>query len=151
MDMAKDFTMGIWVEVVATVGVGTVGVEFTGTVGIGVAGMGWAITLTLYLLLAGTLVLLFFSFMLGPGAFLVMGLLFWRWALVLDCNWIWVGGVWDKACLPILGRSSSFRWWRVGTEPCAPGIAVYNLCGSIPPKCVDPSHHFYLNFYVHSF
>ena len=60
MDVAVDFTMGIWVEVVATVGIGTVGVEFTGAVGIGVVGMGWAITLTLYLLLAGTLVLLFF-------------------------------------------------------------------------------------------
>ena len=77
MDAVADFTMGIWVEVVATVGIGTVGVEFTYAVGIGVVGMGWAITLTLYLLLAGTLVLLFFcSDILGTGAFLVMELLF---------------------------------------------------------------------------
>ena len=73
MDAAADFVMGIWVEVVATVGVGTVGVKFTGTVDIGVVGIGWAITLTLYLVLAETLVLLFFSFILGAGAFLVMG------------------------------------------------------------------------------
>ena len=58
-----------WVEVVATVVVGTVGVQITGVVGVGVAGMGWAIILTLYLLLAITLVLLFFSFNLGSWGF----------------------------------------------------------------------------------
>ena len=49
MDMAVDFHMGIWVDVidVGAVGVGTVGVKFTGTVGVGVVGMGWAITITL--------------------------------------------------------------------------------------------------------
>ena len=46
MDVAADFTMGIWVETVATVGVHVV--EFTGAVGVGVVSMGWAITLTLY-------------------------------------------------------------------------------------------------------
>ena len=66
METATDFTVDIWVEVVATVEVGIVGVEFTGAVRVGVVGMGWAITLTLYLLFAGTLVLLFFSFILGP-------------------------------------------------------------------------------------
>ena len=72
-----DFAMGIWVEVVATVVIGTAGVKFTGVVGIGVVGMGWAITLTLYLLLVGTLALLFFcSDILGPGAFLGIWLLF---------------------------------------------------------------------------
>ena len=77
MDMVADFTMGIWVEVVATMGeVGTVGIKFTGAVDIGVEGMGWAITLTLYFLFAGTLVLLFLSAILGPGALLVNGLLF---------------------------------------------------------------------------
>ena len=40
MDAAADFTMGIMVEVVATVGVGTFGVEFTGVVGIGMVGIG---------------------------------------------------------------------------------------------------------------
>ena len=69
-------------------GVGTVGIEFTGVVRVWVVGMGWAITLTLCLLLAGTLVLLFFSFILGTGAFLVMGLLFWGGALVLGYNWV---------------------------------------------------------------
>ena len=70
-------------------GVGIVGVEFSGAVGVGVVGMGWAITPTLYLLLAGTLVLLFFSFILGPEAFLVIALLFLGGALVLGCDWIW--------------------------------------------------------------
>ena len=94
-----DLTMGIWVEAVATVGVGTVGVKFTETVAIGVVVMGWAITFTLYLLLVGTLVLLFFcSDILGPGAFLVMGLLFWGGVLVLGCGWVW-----DQAYLLILG------------------------------------------------
>ena len=83
------FTMGIWVEVVATVGVGTVGVKFTGTVGVGVVGMGWAITLTLYLPFAGVLVLLFISAILGPGVILAKGLLLWEEALVLGCDWVW--------------------------------------------------------------
>ena len=84
--MAADFTMGVWGKVVATVGVGTVGVEFTGAVGVGMVGMGWAITLTLYLLLVSTLVLLFLSFVFGPRAFLVMGLLFWGGVLVFVCG-----------------------------------------------------------------
>ena len=41
MDSAVDLTTGIWVEVVATVGVGVV--EFTATVRVGVVGMDWAI------------------------------------------------------------------------------------------------------------
>ena len=104
MDMAEDFTMGVWVEVVATVWVDTVGVEFTGTVGVGVVGMGWAITLTLYLLLVSTLVLLFFSFILGPGAFLVMGLLFWGGALVLGWSWVWDWGLGLGPSLPSNSR-----------------------------------------------
>ena len=86
MDMAADFTMGICVEVVATVGVGTVWVKFTGAIGVGVVGMGWAITLTLYFLFAGTLILLFFSDILGPGALLVTELVFWGGALVCGCD-----------------------------------------------------------------
>ena len=95
MDAAADFTTGVWVEVVATVGVGTIGVEFTGTTGVGLVGMGWAITLTLYLLLVSTLVLLFLSFVLGPGAFLVMGCYFGEehWCLVVAGfgveAWVW--------------------------------------------------------------
>ena len=60
MDTAAHFAMGVWVEVVATVGVGTVGIEFTEVAGIGVVGMGCAIILTLYFLLVCTLVLLLF-------------------------------------------------------------------------------------------
>ena len=60
MDVAADFTMGIWVDAVevATVGVGAAGgIGFMGAVGVGVAGKGWAITLTLYLPFTGALVL----------------------------------------------------------------------------------------------
>ena len=63
MDVAADFTTGIWVvEVeVATVGVGTAGgIEFLGNVGM--VGKGWAITLTWYLLFTGALALLFCLF-----------------------------------------------------------------------------------------
>ena len=67
MDAAADLTTGVLVEVVATVGVHAVGV--------GVVGVGWAFTLNLYLLLAS--MVLHLSFVLGPGTFLVMGLLFW--------------------------------------------------------------------------
>ena len=76
MDVAADFTMGIWVVVVevATVGVGTGGgIGFTGKVG--VVGKGWAITLTLYLLFTGALALLFFSAFLGTSVILVEELL----------------------------------------------------------------------------
>ena len=72
MDMAADFTMGIWVVAVevAAMGVGITGViGFTGKVG--VVGKGWAITLTLYLLFTGALALLFFSDFVGTRVFLV--------------------------------------------------------------------------------
>ena len=62
MDVAADFTMGIWVVTVemATVGVGTEGwIGFMGRVG--VAGIGWVISLTLYLLFTCVLPLLLFS------------------------------------------------------------------------------------------
>ena len=74
MDVAADFTSGVWMEPIATNGVGAA--EFTGAVEVGVVGMGWAIILTFYLLLVST-VLLFLRFVLGPEAFLVMGLVFW--------------------------------------------------------------------------
>ena len=64
MDVAVDLVTGIWVEVVATVGIGAV--ECTGVVE--VVGTGWAITLTLYLLLVST-VLFLLSLALGPGPF----------------------------------------------------------------------------------
>ena len=44
MNVVADLVTGIWVEVVATVGVGAV--EFTEAVGVGMVGMGWASTLT---------------------------------------------------------------------------------------------------------
>ena len=69
MDVAADFTTGVWVDVVEVVTVG-VGIGFMGTNVVGLVGKGWAITLTLYLLFAGTLVL-FFSAILCPGVFLV--------------------------------------------------------------------------------
>ena len=80
MDVAANFIMGIWVDVVemATVGVG---IGFMGADVVGVLGKGWAITLTLYLLFAGTLVLLFFSAILGPGSFPVKELLTTKFSL----------------------------------------------------------------------
>ena len=81
MDAATDLATGVWLEVVATVGVGAVG--------IGVEGIGWASTLTLYLPLA-SMVLLLLSLVLGPGAFLVMGLLFGEVA----GTWLWLGWSW---------------------------------------------------------
>ena len=85
--MATDITAGIWVDAVdmATVGLGF---GFMGTDIVGVVGKGWAITLTLYLLFAGTLALLFFSAILGPGVFLIKGLLVWEGVLVCGCGWV---------------------------------------------------------------
>ena len=83
-------------EVLATIGEGTV--EFTSAVGVGVVGMGWAITLTLYLLLTTQ----FFSFLVihlgfwgfsghgvgtlgvGAGAWLWLG-----WSQLGCCGWVW--------------------------------------------------------------
>ena len=61
MVVTADFTMGIWMDAVnmATVGIGTVRSGFMGTDIVGMVGKGCAITLTLYLLFTGTLVLLF--------------------------------------------------------------------------------------------
>ena len=76
MNVAADFTTGIWVVAVdvATVGVGSVG--GTGFTGEGwVVGKGWAITLNLYLLFTSALALLFFSAFLGTRNFLVKELL----------------------------------------------------------------------------
>ena len=82
MDVAADLVTGIWLEVVATVGVGAV--EFTGVVGVVVTG--WASTLPLYLLLVST-VLFLLSLALGPGAFLIMGLVLgWN-----DHGWVCCG------------------------------------------------------------
>ena len=72
IDATADHTIGIWVEAVATVGVGAVGVVVVGTVGVGT---GWARTLALCPLLA-IMVLFLLSLALVPGAFLVIGLEF---------------------------------------------------------------------------
>ena len=91
MDVAVDFVTGVWVEVVATVGVGTV--EFTGVVGVVVVGTGWARTLTLYPLLA-IMGLFLLSLAFGPGAFLIMGLvLHWVGHGWVCCRWICCGWV----------------------------------------------------------
>ena len=90
MDVADDFTTGIWVVTVkvATVGVGTAG--STGFMGeVRVAGKGWAITLTFYLLFTGALALLFWSTFLGTKAFLVEEFLSWEGVLVHGCNCGW--------------------------------------------------------------
>ena len=78
-----DLTVGIcvvWVEVVATMGEGAV--KVTGVVIVGVLGIGWAISLTLYLLLASTLVFLF-SF------FLVVAVTLCGGPLLLGCVCAW--------------------------------------------------------------
>ena len=97
--MAADFTMGIWVDTLDVAAVG-VGIGFTGTYVVWVVGKGWAITLTLYLLFAVILILIFFSVILGPGAFLVNGLLFGEECWCVVVIGFGVGAwVWDQACL----------------------------------------------------
>ena len=56
MDVAVDLVTGVWVQIVATAGVGAV--EFTGAVGMVVVDTGWARTLTLHPLLAITVLFL---------------------------------------------------------------------------------------------
>ena len=105
--------MGVWVDVVEVATVG-VWIEFMGTDVVGVVGKGYTITLALYLLFAGTLVLLFFSAILGPGVFLVRELLFWEGALVHGCNWVWG---WDLGLGPSLSSNSRYViifWIREG-------------------------------------
>ena len=69
MGVAVGLVTGIWVEVVAAVGVGAV--DCTGVVGMVVKG--WASTLTLYLLLV-SMFLFLLSLALGHWGFLIMGL-----------------------------------------------------------------------------
>ena len=102
--MTADLVTDIWVEAVATVGVGAV--EFTGLVGGGVVVMGWVITLTLYLLLGSMVLLCHSSWVLG---------LFWSWHWYFgnECWCLVVAGfgtgawVWDQAYPLILNTSSS--------------------------------------------
>ena len=82
IDAAADLTTGVWVEAVATVGLGAVGIVVIGT--------GWARTLTLYPLLV-SMVLFLLSLALCPGTFLAIGLEFWVWALVFGCGWVGYG------------------------------------------------------------
>ena len=87
MDVAADFATGIWVVAVevATVRVGTAGgIGFMGKMGLAV--IGWVITLTLKLLLAGSLALLFFSAFLGAGIFLGKEFVLGKNTLV--CGWL---------------------------------------------------------------
>ena len=146
MDSVADLTTGVWVEVVATVGVGAV--EFTGAVGVGVVGMGLESTLTLYLLLVST-VLLLLSLIFGPGAFLVMGVgilgvgagvwlwLCWSqlvllWMDLLQLGLLQLGlglrpGFGTKHALQFQIHFYLLDGGGVRMEPCAPGIALYNL------------------------
>ena len=104
MDVAKDFTIGIWVVAVevATVGVDAAGgIGLMGEVEVGVVSKGWVITPTLYPLLAGALTLLFFSAFLGTKV-LFISKLFWRIVLVCGCNWGWGWSFgMGQACLQI--------------------------------------------------
>ena len=104
MDVTVDLATGIWMEVVATVGVGAA--ELTGVVGVVVVGTGWARTLTLYPLLAiMVLFLLSGTFALGPGAFLTMGLVLgWAGHGWVCCGWDCCGLVWGLG----LGFGPSF-------------------------------------------
>ena len=92
--VAVDLVTGIWVKVVATAGMGVA--EFTGVVGVVVVGTGWARTLTLYPLLAITvLFLLSGTFVLGLGVFLTMGLVLgWAGHSWVCCGWVCGDWVW---------------------------------------------------------
>ena len=103
MDVAADFTMGIWVDAVEMANVG-VGIGFLGTVRVGEVGKGWAITATLYLLFAGALILFYFSAILGAGDFLVKELLFWEGVLVHGCDCVWGWGLGLGPSLPPSSR-----------------------------------------------
>ena len=81
--VAADLVTSIWVEVVAIVELGAVG--------IGMEGIGWVSTLTFYLFLV-SMVLPLLSLAFGPGAFLVMRLVFGEQALVLGFGWVWGWG-----------------------------------------------------------
>ena len=87
-DVAVDLVTGVYMEVVATAVIGAA--EFTGVVGVVVVGTGWARTLTLCPLLAITvLFLLLGTFVLGPGAFLTIGLVLgWAGHGWVCCGWV---------------------------------------------------------------
>ena len=95
MDLAVVIT-GIWVEALATMVIGADG--------IGVTGMGLAITLTLYRLLASTILLLL-SLALSPEAFLTMGLVLgWVGHSRVCCGWVCCSWAWVEAW--VWGKSS---------------------------------------------
>ena len=110
IDVAVDLFTDVWVEVVATVGVGAA--EFTGTVGVVVVGTGWESTLTVYPLLAiMVLFLLSGTFVLGPGAFLTMGLVLgWVGHDWICCGWVCGDWVWG---------------WGLGFGPSFPSNSKY--------------------------
>ena len=84
MNVVMDLVTGVWVEVVATMEAGAV--EFTGAVGM--LGAGWASTLTLYFLLV-SMVFFLLSLALGPGAFLIKGLVLgWVGLSWVCCGWV---------------------------------------------------------------
>ena len=92
IDVAVDLVTGIWVQLVATVGIGAA--EFTGAVGVVIVGTGWARTLTMYPLLVIT-VLFLLSLGFGAGAFQTMGLVLgWVGHGWVCCGWDCCGWVW---------------------------------------------------------
>ena len=36
-------------------------------------------------------------------------------------------------------------------EPCAPGVALYDLQCSVPLQCVNALHHFHFDFHIYHF
>ena len=119
--VAVDLVIGIWVEVVATGGVGAA--EFTGAMGVVVVGTGWARTLTLYPLLAITvLFLLSWTSVSGPGAFLTMGLVLgwaghghgWVCCGQVCCTWVWGWGLGFRPSFPSNSKYVFIFWMREG-------------------------------------
>ena len=105
MDIVADLVTGVWVEVVATVGAGVV--EFTG--GIEVVCTGLVSTLTLYFLLA-SMVFFLLSLALGPGTFLIIGLVLgWVGCGWVCCGWVWGWGLGLGPSFP--SNSKVFIFW----------------------------------------
>ena len=96
IESAVDLTIGVWVLTTATMG--------AGAVEDGVEGVGWVSALTLYLLLE--IMALFFSFVLGHGAFLTMGLVLgwaghgWVCCGWVCCSWVCIEGLDFGPCFP---------------------------------------------------
>ena len=99
MGVVADLVTGVLVEVVATMGAGAL--EFTGAVG--EVGTGWASILTLYFLLV-SMIFFLLSLALGPGAFLIKGLVLgWVGLSLVCCGCVWG---WDLVLGPSFPSNS---------------------------------------------